>query len=563
MNPKRRGKSAVVGAALVGNRTKAAHAIDLAQEAGTSFWHDADGEAFADVYQRDDVRQTMRVRSRDFRTWLSGLVFRAGGGALGGQHGTDAVNVLSDLAVHDGPERKVYVRIAQGADAAVYLDLGDPTWRAVEITARGWRIVPEPPVRFRRPRALRALPVPKRGGDFDELRRALSIEDGRDWILLISWLAGALHPFGPYPILLLTGEQGTAKSTTGRVLRSLVDPSEAPLRSPPRDDQALIVAAKNGQVIGLDNISRIPEWLSDALCRIATGGGYSARQLYTDGDEVVYADRRPIIMTSIEDVLTRGDLADRSISITLPTIPDSARRTEADLDSELDRIRPGVLGALLDALSTGLRRQHGIRFETLPRMADFAAWVVACEPALPWKPGGFLEAYSEARNETVQSSIDADLVASALVTFMEQRTEWQGTAMQLLEDLNRVWPEGALVPKAWPQSPRGLSGRVTRAAPMLREAGIGVERGKRGDRFIHLTREAPAVALEQEAQSGTDPSDISPQDETVGTQRDGADGCLYARANCSPQTNLLDEDVLGAGPRGDGGDSQTVRGIEL
>ena len=470
-----------------GRQSRASRALELVQESGAELWHDPDGEAYLDVRGEQGERRTLLVRSRACRTWLSGLLYRADGDAIGGQAATDAMDVLCAMAIHDGPQREVYVRIAE-ADGVIYLDLADETWRAVRITAKGWDLVDEPPVRFRRPQAMRPLPVPKRlSGAWEALRSLLNMTVNEAWVLSVAWLVGTFRT-GPYPILGMAGEHGTGKTTAGRVFRGLVDPSKAPLRSPPRDDQALVIAARNGHVLALDNLSRMPDWLSDALCRIATGGGYSARELYTDGDEVVFADRRPIILTSIECVATRGDLADRTIAVEMPLIPEDKRRTEAEMVKELDRIRPGVLAALLDAVVFGLRRRNEVRLDRLPRMADFALWVVACEPALPWDEGAFLEAYAAARDHSVRNSIDADPVATVLVELLDSEGPWTGTTTELLAALNARRDEGIFPPNDWPDSAQKLGGRLKRAAPSLRAAGWHVERGTGRDRYtIHIT----------------------------------------------------------------------------
>src|SRR5207237_9906417 len=116
----------------------------------------------------------------------------------------------------------------------------------------------------------------------DDLRGLLNAESEESWILFRAWLLSALRAVGPFPVLALHGEQGCGKSTITRVLRELVDPNEAALRAQPRDDRDLVIAANNSWMPCWDNLSKLPIWLSDALCRLATGGAFATRQLYTD-----------------------------------------------------------------------------------------------------------------------------------------------------------------------------------------------------------------------------------------------------------------------------------------
>ncbi len=307
----------------------------------------------------------------------------------GNQALQDVLGLLEARAEFDGPEREVYVRVAEHG-GNVYIDLANEDWQAVEITAAGWRVVAgeDTPVRFRRPRGMLALPTPQQevvaDGADGLLRRFFNVSGAEDRRLIVAWLVAALRPAGPYPVLLLQGEQGSAKSTVERLVRALVDPSAAPLRTTPRSEHDLYIAADNAHVVALDNISTLQPWLSDALCRLSTGGGFSTRTLYENREEELFDGMKPVILNGITDVATRPDLLDRALVISLPPIPDEGRRPEAELWREFERDRPAMLAALFDAVSGALRSVEDVRLEGMPRMADFAVWATAAEKALGW-----------------------------------------------------------------------------------------------------------------------------------------------------------------------------------
>jgi len=234
------------------------------------------------------------------------------------------------------------------------------------------------------------LPVPARGGSIETLASFCNIPSRSDFVLVVSWLLAALRHGGPYPILALSGEQGAAKTVLSKMLRALIDPNVAPVRSAPREERDLFIAANNGHLLAFDNVSDLPAWTSDALCRLASGGSFAVRRLYTDQDETLFQAARPVILNGIEDVITRPDVADRAIFVALPHIPEHRRRPEKELWHDFEKRRPQVLGALLDTASHGLRTLPNIRLEQLPRMADFAYWASACETVI-CSGGGFLQ----------------------------------------------------------------------------------------------------------------------------------------------------------------------------
>jgi hypothetical protein len=230
-------------------------------------------------------------------------------------------------------------------------------------------------------------------------------------VLVAAWLLGALRAGGPYPVLAIAGEQGSAKTVLSKLLRALIDPSVAPVRALPRNERELFIAASNGHVLAFDNLSGLPPWLSDTLCRLTSGGAFSTRRLFTHQDEILFAAARPVILNGIEDVITRPDLADRAILLMLAPIAERQRRPEHALWREFELARPYIFGALLDAAAQGLRMLQRVCLQRLPRMADFALWATACESA--FRPAGTLEtAYSNNRRDAIENMVDADPVAA-------------------------------------------------------------------------------------------------------------------------------------------------------
>jgi hypothetical protein len=315
------------------------------------------------------------------------------------------------------------------------------------------------------------------------------VQSDNDFVLVVAWALAVLRNRGPYPVIVLSVEQGSAKSTFSAILRALLDPNTAPLRALPREDRDLFIAASNGHVLAFDNVSGLPGWISDTLCRLATGGGFAVRQLYTDQDEVLFDAARPVILNGIEEIVTRPDLADRAVFLTLQPIPEEHRRPEQELWAAFDAERPRVLGVLLDAVVVGLKRLPETRLEKLPRMADFALWATACETVL-WPAGTFWSAYCGNRDEAVEGVIDADPIATAVRAVMTTRTVWTGTASDLLGALAEVVGERVAKSKTWPDGPRALAGRLRRAATFLRKIGIEIGFGREGrarTRTINIT----------------------------------------------------------------------------
>lgn len=464
-------------------------ALEYAQEDGAELWHDQTGGTFLTVAVKGH-REHYRLPGRAVRDYLQALFWQKERRALNGQALSEAVGLMQAIARREGQEYRTALRVAH-LDGRTFLDLGTDAWEAVEVSGGDWRVIaPDAcPVRFTRPPGLLPLPVPVKGGELGELSSFLNTDE-RGLMMCAAWLLAALSGMSPFPVLALSGEQGTGKSTAATALRNLIDPNQADRRRAPKEERDLFVGAQNGHVMSLDNLSSIPAWLSDALCVLSTGGAFTARTLYSDGEETILEAVRPVIVNGIPDLLARPDLAERALTVTLYRIPPGQRRTERTFWKAYEEARPRLLGALLTALSESLRNLDSVELKEAPRLADFARLIVAGEKALPWAEGAFMTAYGDMQTEAASTVLDGDPVAEALRRLMHDQEQWTGTVKKLLGILGeREYPDGR-VPQTWPRTPRALGASLRRLAPALSKTGYTVTpagRSKDGERY-HLSK---------------------------------------------------------------------------
>ena len=432
----------------------------------------ADGTVYASI-RVDGHRETWPVDSQRFEGWVCQEYWTAARTTVGSTALKEAVQVIQAQARFGGREGRVYVRLAQGPDGAIYVDLGDPEWRAVKVTTAGWEVVPEPPVHFVRKHGMLPLPTPQHEGSLDDLRRYVNATDD-GFVLIMAWLVGAYCPWGPYPILDIQGEQGSAKSTACEVLQALCDPNMGLLRSSPKNPRDLAIAAQNSRLLAFDNLSWVSNELSDALCRLATGGGFATRALFKDGEEVIFTACRPVLMNGIEELGSRPDLLDRILLVSLPSIPKEEREHKKAFLEKFDGERPRLLGAVLDAVSLALKDYENVDIPSLERMADFTLWAAAASPAFGGETA-FLHAYSENVSRLNALALESNVVVTALVDLLEHEDgEWEGNASRLLGQLDIFRPGDTKSQSAqrWPTSARAMGGHLHRLGPALRSVGI-------------------------------------------------------------------------------------------
>ena len=434
-------------------------------------FHTADNHAYVTI-NRDKRRETWPVNGESYRLILRGRMHQKG--VVANRSAIDdAVATLEAKAIFDGRQHEVHLRTA-AFNGRLYIDLCNDAWEAVEVSNDGWQVVANPPVKFVRTNGMLPLPAPASGGDIAELRQFINATE-QDWALVVAWLLAALRPTGPYPILLVNGEQGSCKSTACRLLRMLIDPNTVPLRNAPKDERTLMIWGKNSHVIALDNLSQVPRDLSNAMCRLATGGGHSDRKNYSDDAETLIYAVRPQMLNGIGDIATRSDFLDRALSIHLPVLPKSARKSEKELEAQFAASQATIFGALLTAVSSGLRRLPEIERMKLdlPRLADFAQWILAAEAGLGWERGTFLRVLDRNADDSHELAISSCVATEAMRRYIAEKGQYDGGWEELLRKLNTFI--GDRRPEGWPKNATWLSTLIRERAPNLRGVGIEVE----------------------------------------------------------------------------------------
>jgi hypothetical protein len=484
------------GRAGAGRPAAATQLVQAAEKAGIAAFLSADDTAYLRVPVNGHTNY-YRLNDRAAKEALIDCRIRTGGEGARAPSASaiaDALAALSAQARFSGERREVYVRVAPlPSGEGVAIDLGRGDGATVLISAEGREVTIDSPVAFRRPTGMLPLPLPERSSSSlcDLLRPFINTESDSDLALLATLMVDGLCPVGPYALTVLTGPQGSAKSTTSRVIKAILDPHTADLRAAPRDDRAVAIAASNSWLLAFDNQSGVRPWFSDILCGIVTGTAIPQRSLYTNDEETYFRVQRPVVLNSIEELGERPDLLSRSVIVALPRIPDARRRTEKEFWAAFQAALPRILGALYDAMAHMFRVLPATQLEGMPRMADFALRGYAVAPALGWTGGEFLAAYDRKQAAADDLAIDASPIASIVRALLPDLDGVPVTAEQLLGMLNGRAPDALRKSKGWPDSAQKLSNALRRVEPSLRAQGVEVEFFRRGggarQRLIRLT----------------------------------------------------------------------------
>jgi hypothetical protein len=495
-------------ASLTGKRSVATQLVEMIRaeyQLGVS----DDGTPYGARADAAHIALPLRGGKFGLRADAARRYFETHGSAPSAQALTDAGNVIEGIASQQ-PPRPLHLRVASH-NGTIYIDTADPDNRVIAIRGGQWAFTNNVPVIFKRTELAAPMPDPIRGGDLNKLWCHMNVAEPDRPVLIAVMVDGLIQPDTPKPVTGLLAEHGSAKSTNTRRIVSLIDPSQAPLRMAPRDPSQWVTAAAGSWVVALDNLSDIPDWLSDALCRASTGDADVRRQLYTDTGLSVIAFRRPVIINGIGLGGLNGDLADRLVLVGLDQIGDE-RRSETELEAQWRADWPAMVGGLLDLAAKVHQRLPGIHMDRLPRMADFGKALAAVDE-IHGTDG--LERYRERAIHMAADSVAADpFIATMQEIGYTTRNPGGDTAAEILGAVSP--PIGLRTPVDWPKKARAVTGRLTRHAPALRKLGwhVSNDGGRNKAKVTRWTIKPPAAESGQSA--GPTPTPPPPDSEPSG-----------------------------------------------
>ena len=454
-------------------------ALSLVKER-TKFFCSREGESYAKVKiekekdknssKNESHIEIMQIRSKEFKRFISSLYYKATNKVLYPQVVDNVIFTLDSITAIEADEEEIFYRVAY-KNGNIYIDLADEKWRVVEITPEGWRILDKSPVNFIRYANTLSLPEPKESGNINRLKEFLNIDD-EGFNVIVGFLLNVLSPNENHIGMILTGEQGSTKSTMAKTIKSIVDPDIKQKLSMLKSEEDLIIAASRSKIVVLDNISKCSQNFSDSLCRLLDSSSISKRKLFTNYEETILTAASSVILTAISNVFVYQDLLDRVVMINLKPIDPKQRKEEKKLFEDFEKEHPYILGALCNMVSEGLRNINKINLKEKPRRADFAVWLAACE--YENKEKKLLDSYIKNIERTIDASLSDDALISTFMSWFEDKDSWKGSATELMNILIKF--SSKEVKSELPKASNKFSQRLMMATAFLRRKKVDIKR---------------------------------------------------------------------------------------
>jgi hypothetical protein len=455
--------------------------IEIAKKMCKQFFHDQFNTAYAVVVLGDHT-EVIALDNKRFKNYICGIYYETKNSVPNAESIKGAINVLKYEADFKGDMIPLQLRVASyDSDDSILYDLTNKDWDIVRITAEGWNIE-KSPIIFRRYSNQLPQVFPSRDYEqdvFDQFINLVNVKDDDNKLLLKCYIIALFVPGIQKAIQMLHGDQGAAKTTFQELEKMLVDPSSILTLAFPRDTNEFIQKLAHNYIAYFDNVSHIPDWISDILCRAVTGSGFSKRQLWTDDDDIVYNFIRCVGFNGINLAATKADLLDRGLIIQLSKISKKDRRLRSDILSEFYELRPKLLGYIFNILVKVLGTMSSVELDELTRMADFAKICETISRCMGNKDNAFIDAYNRNIQLQTEQVLESNIIAPIIVKFMEDKSKWTGSATELLGYMEPIAEQMRINTRSrgYPKSPNALSKKLNEIKATLGEIGISITKG--------------------------------------------------------------------------------------
>lgn len=464
--------------------------IKVIEESCIEIFLDQFSEPYAFIKEGNKV---MGVNASDFEDHILLNCLKKNRKIISGESLKNAIKIIRAKAAASNSVKKMFVRAARDADNNFWYDLG--RGKAVKINQDGWSIAIEPPSFFKRFKSQLPQVEPVRGGNLDEFLSIVNVTSKDDEILLKVYLVSSFIYGYSHPVLIVYGEQGTAKTSLFRFLKALIDPSSIETLSPITNIKEFIQVISHHWAAYFDNFSSLKAELSDALCRACTGDGFSKRRLYSNDDDMIYSFQHVVGVNGINNVASKSDLLNRSLLIELARIPEDQRKTEEAIQKKFDAMRVGIIGVCFDAIVKAIKIYPTVKIAKPPRMSDFSTWGFAIAEGLGIGGEKFLEVYRKNIFKQNLEAIEASPVAYAVKTMIDNEIVGviEATPMYIFNRLIREATSAEIDytrDRSWPTNVRWFVRKLTEVIPNLEKIGIKISKGKSEDRWLKIEKVA-------------------------------------------------------------------------
>jgi hypothetical protein len=382
-----------------------------------------------------DHLEVLKLNTTRFKNWVRRTIYKENGSVVDNSTLNDIIGILSAEAQFNPecPTINLALRVAN-IDGSWYYDLTNKEWEFIKITPEGWYKVKNAIIFHRYNTTPQVDPFREYAPDiFDKFIDLFNIHGDKNRLLLKCYIISLFIPGIPKVILNLHGEEGAAKTTLQELIKMLVDPSPMKTSSFLRDTNEFVQQLAHNYVMAYDNISIIRDWISDLLCRVVTGSGFSKRELFTTDDDFIYTIMRCIMLNGITIAATKADLLDRSLIIQLEEIKKSKRRKVKDIWRDFDEIKAPLLGYIFDILVKVMlwKKENDSLGIQLSRMADWTEYSEIIARCMNHKENELIKAYNENEGLQLDEVLNSNPVAIVVIKYMANLAETEPKRLEL------------------------------------------------------------------------------------------------------------------------------------